>query len=352
MSKVFVINANYQNIKSVIDEIFKQFPLDLKNRKVWIKPNLIGKFPPQQGATTHPDFVKSVLEYVTSYTEDVIVGDNSGLGYGINEEVAEITGIKKVSGKYYKNISISGKKILCRSRFFKELLVSDIVTTADIVISLPKFKTHLQTVITGGIKNMFGMIIGSLKTKIHSLAPGIINFSEAIVDIYQCRIPDLVIMDGIIGMEGDGPSNGIPRHIGKVLASFNSVDLDTVMSKMMGFAPDKIPLLNIAYKRELGKTINNIRIDGDFEIIRNFKPPSTFIFRHPLGDAISLLTPPLPQLTVDNSKCTRCFTCKKVCPQGAIQIFKTVKIDKDKCILCYCCNEICPEGAIKLKFGF
>ena len=165
-------------------------------------------------------------------------------------------------------------------------------------------------------------------------------------------------MDGIVGMDKDGPSAGRARNVGKLIASTNAVAVDTVASAMMGVSPETISHLRIAGERGWGPTdINNIEIEGAFEKIPDWKMPTTFktnlgvlVFNRALGYLIKN-----DKVVVIKKECTGCGVCKEACPMGAIRIInEKAKILSEKCVRCYCCHELCPQSAIRSGglFGF
>jgi NAD-dependent dihydropyrimidine dehydrogenase PreA subunit len=198
---------------------------------------------------------------------------------------------------------------------------------------------------------MFGIIPGGKKAKLHTYSRSIKGFAELLVDIYQIRIPDLNIMDAIIGMEGVGPTNGEIRVINRIISSDNGISLDSVMAAMMGIKPVAIELLQVAKERNLGETdISKIIIDGELEVISGFKTPNNGILqriRKTMVPHIFNLASVKP--IVNHNKCKICKKCIEVCPVSAMNLSnKFPEADRKKCISCFCCEEHCPYGAIIL----
>ena len=355
MSKVLILDCeDYGAVDEAIGKVFEEFRGRWEGKKVLVKPNMLNDHTPERGTTTHPNVVRAVTGRLLNAGAQVTVGDNPGaVGRGANERCARNSGIEEAALGCYRNISQDGVATRVNSRFTEQLVVSKAVLEADAIISLPKFKTHSLTQITGAIKNSFGMLVGGEKGRMHAVAGGYHNFAEVLVDIYQIRPPDLVIMDGVVGMEGNGPSSGDVREIGKIIASDDGVAVDAVMTTMMGKKPSQIPLLRIAGQRGVGETdVTRMEIVGNLEVVKGFKMPSTFLSRILNVAARSRLLRSFidRKPVIIGDKCKNCGVCSQVCPVGAISIASAIPvIDRKICIQCYCCQELCPNDAIELR---
>ena len=350
---VLVIDADYAQMDKAMETIFQAFPLSFAGKKVVIKPNILGPYPEEKGITTHPSLVRALVTALKKRGASCLVGDNPGAsGYAANERCAEISGILNAADGCFVNFAKETVRVETKSRWVKKLAVSKPVLDADIVISLPKFKTHLQTRITGAVKNMFGILVGAEKARVHLSAPRPEHFSEALVDIYQMRIPDLTIMDAVVGMEGNGPSGEGLRPIGKILAAQNGVSLDGLMAAMMGLPQNRVDLLRIAGQRGLGEVDPaKMEIQGSWSRLKKYKMPLTFVSQGWVGGAVNkLLYRPLvkPRLSVREEFCTQCGICVQHCPAQALTMEKVPVLDAKKCISCYCCYELCSSQALEL----
>lgn len=337
-----------------IDDLLK------KGTDVLLKPNVLSAKPPERAVTTHPVFVKAVVKVFREMGFRVMVGDSSG---GAIAGVSQTEKALKVSGIYDAVLEAGGEVI----NFDKTgtlpvningttYHISKPVVEAPIVVSLPKFKTHSATLYTGAVKNMYGCIPGLKKAHYHRVFPNPNAFSSALGDIFQaCRV-DLAVMDGVIGMEGNGPAAGNPRRVGIVMASRDSVALDTVASYIMGFNPAKIPHIAECSKRALGVgRLNEITVIGEKpENVRpeNFRLPSNeLLTRLPsfLGRRVLRLLVARPR--VNPRECTGCRVCVDNCPVKVIRMNRGYpEIDYRGCIECLCCHELCPKGAVELKY--
>lgn len=350
---ILVLDTDYSRMDGTIEETLEIFSSSWKGRRVVIKPNILGPHPPEKGVTTHPALIRSLVKCLKKMGAICLVGDNPGLnGYTANEQCARVSGIYDAAGDCFVNFAKETMQVNVKSRFFQKLVISKPILAADLVINVPKFKTHLQTRITGAIKNMFGILVGAEKARVHLVAARSENFAEALVDIYQIRPPDLTIMDAVVGMEGNGPSSGGLRPIGKVLASENGVSLDALMAAMMGLDPGKVDLLRIASRRGLGQIDPaKMEIRGTWPRLPKFKMPLTFVSRGLFGAAVNrLFYRPLvrPHIAVNPDLCTQCGTCIQHCPAKALTMQEVPCLDKEKCISCYCCYELCSYQAIEL----
>ncbi len=354
--RVLIVDADYTQMDPVVEKILDTFPLPWKGKRIVLKPNILGPYPPEKGITTHPSLVGSLVKALKRREAICQVGDNPGLsGYAANERCAKTAGILEAADGCFVNFAKDTASLDLSSRFVKKVVVSKAILDADLVINVPKFKTHLQTKLTGAIKNMFGILVGAEKARVHLAAPRPEDFSEALVDIYQIRIPDLTVMDAVVGMEGNGPSGHDLRPIGKILASADGVAVDGLMTALAGVAPTRIDTLRVAKERDLGEIDpSKMKVQGAWSPLEKFKLPLTFASQGVLGTAVNkILYRPWvkPRLRVRPELCTQCQVCIQHCPTHALSLKEFLLFDKQKCISCYCCYELCPSQAIELT-GF
>ena len=355
MSRVLIHPATYKNLRQALDRSFDLFPLEFQGKKVLIKPNVLRASEAEEGIVTHPAIVRAVVEKVeTMRPASIIVGDNPGVFcYGANEKSFEKTGLMEAAKGYYQNIGNDSEKVDFNPDFTPTVSISRAVLEADIVISLPKFKTHGLTIVTGAIKNSYGILPGAQKARLHKAAGSMERFHEMVVDVFRLRVPDLFIMDAVVGMEGNGPASPDLREIGLILASDNGVALDAVMATMVGCEPGRLRFLQRAKQVGLGDyDLSTIEIIGELKQLSDFKLP-------PLGgEAIlgneaaqaRLHSRTILRPQADPELCTACGTCVDQCPVSALSLNDQLpRVDPETCIVCFCCQEICPEKAITLR---
>ncbi|MFT5699644.1 MAG: hypothetical protein ACI8ZB_002505 [Desulforhopalus sp.] len=355
MHRVMIHPATYENCRKAVDRAFELFPQDIAGKKVVIKPNVLRTSKPEEHIVTNPALLRAVIEKIEELSPlEIIVGDNPGLfNYGDNENSFKATGLMAAAKGYYKNIGDTTQHLAFNPDFMPEIGVSKEIMDADILISLPKFKTHGLTVMTGAIKNSYGILPGAQKARLHQLAGTPERFHELIVEVFRLRVPDFFIMDAVVGMEGNGPASPELREIGLVLAADNAVALDAVVARMMGVDPARLGFLQKAEAFGLGNFDSDmIQIEGEMQVLTNFKLP-------PLGGEAIAGNQTIQQLMnakanvkpkADPELCTACGACIEHCPVTALTMQgDLLVVDADTCIACFCCQEICPEKAMSLN---
>ncbi len=248
-------------------------------------------------------------------------------------------------------------------KVFKHLDVIKPVMEADLIINIPKFKTHSLTRITGAVKNMYGIIHGRTKTVLHTKFMDLEKFNDMLIDVFLFKKPVLNIMDGITGIEGEGPgTSGTFRRTGIILISEDGIAMDHIVAALMGFDSDNIPLIRCSKNRGFSSAdMDTIEICGgpleDF-VIPGFKlPKNTPVDLISKNKFLKTYILPFLRNTISSSpyqntkNCTMCEVCIDICPEKAITKYDDKLIfDYKKCIRCYCCSEMCPYGGIDLRY--
>ncbi len=338
----------YKAVEDAINKIGFKIP---RYKKVLIKPNVLGQHKPESNITTHPIVVEAVARLFLKNDCQVIIGESSGFykNGGTNKALL-LSGMEEIAKKHKIQLvnleTVPIKEIYDREAIvYKNPQISSLIFECDLIVNLPKLKTHTLMKYTGAVKNTFGCIPGGRKQKLHVLAQKEKRFGQLLVDIYKNIKPGLNIMDAVIGLEGNGPgSAGTSKKTGLILASENACELDIVASEIIGYDPYEI--YTNRFCKERGLT-GQIEIVGEMRHIPYRKPvnvsrmPSwinNWVMHHAAMDPYAI-----------KEKCIRCGVCKGICPVDAIRMAPYPKIEKSRCINCYCCHENCPHDAMGLR---
>lgn len=354
MAKVIIRQAEYdyaelrEHLFYMLDELGGESIR--KDRTVIIKPNLISPAAPDAAIVTHPLVVKAAVEYVLEKGARPQVSDSPAMGSF--DKVLEVSGIKE-SLRGYDVIfrEFSGSETVNIGEPFKKIEVARDALHAPFMINLPKLKSHTQMLLTLGVKNTYGCIVGLRKPEWH-FRTGVNRylFARLLVQIHRVVNPSVTIIDGILGMEGQGPGKGgIPRKIGILAGSSDAVALDMAICRMLGLDP--FELLTNRAARDMGLAEGRLDFDGAMPSVDDFKFPeiTPLVFGPKLMHGF--MRKHLVQRPVcDHNVCRRCGECWRYCPAKAISLKNgRLHFDYDKCIRCYCCMEVCPYGALRAE---
>jgi ferredoxin len=205
-------------------------------------------------------------------------------------------------------------------------------------------------------KNMFGVVPGTIKPEYHFRYPDPADFARMIVDLNEYFKPCLSIVDAVVGMEGNGPTQGTPRSIGAIAASPSPHMLDLLCARLIGLGPDNVPTLQAAIERGLiPPSLDELNVVGEYDslCIKDFN--NVAVRTSLLFDNRSRLFGKIARSALESrpkikkAECRSCKKCYELCPARAISM-KGGKptIDRSACIRCFCCQEFCPFGAIKV----
>lgn len=366
MSEVSLVRC--ETYESVAVEVAVRRAVDLtggistfvkKGDRVLLKPNLLSPHSPERRVTTDPSVVLAVAKLVLEAGGRPFIGDSPALGSF--KRISAKTGMVDVArqmGIQVVELTQPTPVSLPASAIFKKLELASQALNADVVINLPKLKTHSQMLLTLGVKNLFGTVVAQRKAEWHYMA-GVDrdNFASLHLDIYLALKPALTILDGVWGMEGHGPANGTPRRLNLIAASEDAVALDVSICHLLGIPLRSFPLYRAAHSRGIGETdVRGITFKGS--------SPEAFVvpsFQVPALDSMGVLPGMFEWFTkryliskpiqVGNS-CSSCGQCSEICPAEAIQLgTKKITFDYDQCIRCYCCQEICQQDSIDFHKG-
>lgn len=327
-------------------------------QRVLIKPNLLAGKSPDKAVTTHPEIVRQVILMVQQAGGLVTVGDSPGLGKP--ETVARKCGILDIvetTGAEFASFADS-VPLAHETGTFHHLEVAKEAIEADIIINLPKLKTHQMMGYTGAVKNMFGLVVGMRKVRLH-LQAGTDKafFALMLLELAERFKPALSIMDAVVGMEGNGPGNGDPVQIGGLLASPEPLALDTVATAIVNLPAERVWTQRVARQTgRRGVTIGELSLYGTpLKALQTsaFKPAKTadinFGLPVPVKNLLKNAITAQPEIT---PYCKRCGHCVAHCPPQAMTLnMHGVDIDYGRCIRCFCCQELCPHAAITTRQG-
>jgi uncharacterized protein (DUF362 family)/NAD-dependent dihydropyrimidine dehydrogenase PreA subunit len=330
--------------------------------KILLKPNFLAPEPPEKSVTTHPSVFKAVAEAFKSAGAVLSYGDSPG--FGSPETVAKKCGIWSAAEElglpladFHNGEEVSFKEGIQNKKF----VIAKGVLENEGLISLPKLKTHGFARMTGCVKNQFGCVPGLLKGEFHVKLPDATDFARMLIDINMLLKPRLFIMDGIIGMEGNGPRGGKPKKMNVLLFSSDPIALDSTVCRMINLDPEFVPTTKFGREAGLGTYLeNDIEILGDN--LEDFRVTEFDVKRKPIepfksGSALNFVKNSfVPRPFILESKCVKCGVCIKMCPVKPKAVDwhdgdkkKAPSYKYDRCIRCYCCQELCPESAIDLK---
>jgi uncharacterized protein (DUF362 family)/Pyruvate/2-oxoacid:ferredoxin oxidoreductase delta subunit len=343
---------DYRTLRAIVFEIADSFCSGLirTGSRVVIKPNLLAPAPPDKAMVTHPLIVKAVAEYAIQKGGRVQISDSQAMGSF--ERVLNESGLRNT----LKGLDVEFREFresveIDVGEPFRKIEIAKDAMDADLLINLPKLKTHTQMLMTLGVKNLFGCVVGLRKPEWH-FRTGVNRelFASLLVKIHGAVRPAVTILDGILAMEGEGPGkSGTPRELGIIAASNDAHALDITICRMLGIEPSRV--LTVKAARSMGLIPEDIDVPGGIPAIAGFICPDIaplvfgpqvlhgFMRRH-------LVQRPMP----DVSSCRLCGECWKYCPAKAIsRDGSRIRIDYEKCIRCYCCIEVCPHAALQTK---
>lgn len=359
-----------------------------REEKVLLKPNLLKKADPDQVITTHPSVFAAVGRCLKEYgCEEIRYGDSPAMqSFQDAARASKIEKVAKELGIAPGNFTEHTVLKYPQGKTAKEFTVSKAITEADGIINICKMKTHALERITGAVKNMYGCIYGTHKAAGHAVYPSARHFASMLCDLHGAVKPRLHIMDGIVAMEGNGPSSGTPVSMGVLLFSEDPVALDTVFCRLIHLEPSLVPtnfcgqqygigtmeeekIRLLTVDRDGGNAAAEERSAAEFpvreltmeELVSRWGRPDFKVDRNPASEREDwkllrrVMKPFQQRPQIHPERCVRCGICVESCPvEGKAVSFKNGRdkppvYDYVKCIRCYCCQEMCPKKAIDVK---
>ena len=336
--------------------------------KVLLKPNLLARALPQKAITTHPAVFSAVCRALREAgCQHLSYGDSPGSPTTTPDKAAEAAGIAEAAVRYQveKADFASGSVVpFPQGHTARSFYLCHGVQQADALVNICKMKTHALERITGAVKNLYGCVTGVNKATGHAAYPNSEVFADMLVDLNRCIAPRLHIMDGVVAMEGNGPSSGTPTAMNVLLFSADPVALDAVFAHLIHLDPAEVPTCAYGQLRGLGvMDAGKITVrtpGGDLTVPQareKFGRKDFDVYRGTLQKGLLFkVMPLLPFLQhrprVNLKKCVACGVCEEACPveEKAVRSGngKKAKYDYKKFIRCYCCQEMCPVKAIEV----
>ena len=332
--------------------------------RIAIKANLVTGAKPEKAVTTHPTLLAALTRLLKARGASVVIGDSPGNLYNatVLNRVYALSGLAEAENAGAElNRDFSEKEGFSADAVqAKRFTYTGWLDSADAIINFCKLKSHGMMTLSAAAKNLFGTIPGTMKPEYHYRFPNPNDFADMIVDLDEYFRPVLNLCDAVTAMEGNGPTQGTPKHVGALLASKNPHCLDVLAASIIGLDPKEVPTIAAANRRTLcPDCAEALEIAGDwtafvqddFELIRNRNSllfvGGDNIFGKTIRGAMNLCLVSKPK--VRKSACVGCGKCRDICPAHTISIKnKKAVIDRRHCIKCFCCQEFCPVGAMRV----
>jgi uncharacterized protein (DUF362 family) len=281
-SRVAILEAKRYDLplKEIIIKGIKLFGLEVKGKRIILKPNLV-EFDPKGVINTNPAVIEAAIDsFRTLGAAEVMVAEGPGHRRD-NEYLLSASGLYDVVREHrVRYVDLNSDDVRAapvRSSFtnFSQLYLPETLFNADLLVSMPKLKTHHWVGVTLAMKNMFGIIPGT----VYGWPKNILHWqgiNESILDINSSLpLPQFAIIDGIVGMEGNGPLQGQAKQSGVLIFGDDFVSVDATAARLMKLEPRKIKYLakadeflgNLTYEKieQIGEKLDSVQ--QDFQII-------------------------------------------------------------------------------------
>jgi len=369
--KVFIKKTpdyDYSGIKESLDEMIAGLAggwqaIVPAGARVLIKPNFLKPAPAEAAVSPHPAVMRAVVEgCLAAGAGKIIIGDSPG--FGTAGKVAHACGIMQVAREFNIEVVDFSESVTIETPpgfMHRRFEVAREAVAADVIINLPKFKTHAMMGLTLAVKNLYGVIVGRQKARWHyQSGRSHQHFARFLLELAYTLKPAISILDAVVGMQGNGPSSGDPRSLGYLAASRDMVSLDTVATHLAGFPVKQMYVLPEAQRIGFETNPEKIPCIGDTPTdlhINDLIPARPMpvegpAFLRSISWLANRFVTTRPRVNAD--LCCRCGVCLEACPATCMTLpdKSPVAIDTKACIRCFCCQELCPEGAIRAHDAF
>jgi uncharacterized protein (DUF362 family)/ferredoxin len=349
-------------VRSVVDHLDPPLPsLIRRGDRVLVKVNMgcSGFRDPGERFTSHPAYVEAIIECLLDCGAHVTLGDDVARTAEY-ERIWHKTGMSEVSKRTGAHlvdfVQAGGREVRGFLRFPKTHLITNLVFDSDVVVNAANCRSLSTVVLSGAIKNMFGVMLGLRKLRIHNLFPDPSEFARVVVDVHRVARPTVSFLDLTSVIEGQGIADAV-RPVGLVLGSMDAVALDTIAARAIGY--EELTAWTSIHGNAVGLGSNQI----DRIIVRgvNWDSFQKKRFLHPAlqgPHSESLMnrttrrmnnTILRPRPVISTETCSGCGTCANRCPVGAIHVGHQGKfsIDLGMCADCGCCLRVCDMGAVR-----
>lgn len=365
---------NPENIRIALIKVIELLGIAdyFNNKSILLKPNFLA---PTKNAFTPIELIREFIQILKNKTdaEKISVGDSTltkkftSMTFKRSKirEMCEAESVNLIN--FFESERVKVKLHNPTYEIEESIYLPKEIIESNLIINLPKLKTHSGYVYTGAIKNLFGLL--GNKMNMHRTYINKIDFQKMLADIFfaveetnKTDLPKtMTLMDGVLAMEGKGPRAGKPRKVGLLIAGFNPAAVDIVGYTLMNGNPNDLEAItSVANRTELPVDISQLEILGEKDIqkfiIADFKKPNVSLLKKDRiqdGGLFSKISERMTKISikVNRNKCVLCEECVKHCPAEAMSRKNDkIYIDHDLCIECYCCGESCPNGAISTKF--
>lgn len=366
-----VADYDQQQVDAAVEQLFCQLPAaeHLAGKRVLLKPNLLAKHAPEKAVTTHPAVVRAVIRAVRRRgAASITVADSPGGIYtpALMRSIYKVSGLTDVCREEGAALytDCKSRETAAKGKLVKQFTLIEPVLDCDVLINLPKLKTHMMTGLSAATKNLFGCIPGLQKAEWHMRFPDKERFGQMLIDLLCTVKPGFAVLDGILAQEGDGPAGGTPRPVGILAAAEDHLQMDLALCRMLGIRPPDVPYLGAAIRRGLCPSDFDMTLaKGQAELCRpipGYRLPSSWgsvDFADKAPRAVRWAVPAVerflaPRPVINKSRCIGCGKCAEICPQHTITVQEKAHIHPSKCIRCFCCHEMCPVKAIDTRRFF